>query len=82
MRRSDRPDGASDHGAVDGETQDHELGDRLRWLEIPEHQPGFFTTLAERLEAEPAGRERGAAAARRHSKVITRLLRQPYLVPV
>ncbi len=65
MRRSDRPDGASDHGAVDGETQDHELGDRLRRLEIPEHQPGFFTTLAERLEAEPAGRERGAAAARR-----------------
>jgi len=73
MRRSDRPDGSTDGGATGdgvsgGRTRDHELVERLRQLEVPEHGAGFLERLEERVEAEAAGREAGAPAAWRSAE--------------
>jgi outer membrane lipoprotein-sorting protein len=62
MERSDK-----DMDARDEAPRDTELGERLRRLEVPEHDPGFFAALEARLQAETssAAGERGAAPKRR-----------------
>ncbi|MBN1321120.1 MAG: hypothetical protein JXA87_09800, partial [Thermoleophilia bacterium] len=77
MRRFDRHTGATDSGTPTSGTRDRELGERLRQLDIPEHGPGFFATLAERLEAESAGEEPGKPAARTSAEKRRRSAEKP-----
>ncbi len=52
--------------------QDREMAERLSRLQVPEHEPGFFTTLEARLEAESARAGAARRAAAPQGRVVTR----------